>query len=84
MQTGYFDVVAHPERIFNSVDKWTPETEKMAKEIIECARSHKLGLEKNAHAYEERGRKKRHWDEFWRLVPKDIPIVYGVDAHGAL
>lgn len=51
-KTGYFDVVAHPDRLFKR--------------------------EKNVPSMH---RKKQYWGEFWELVPEDVPIIVGCDAH---
>lgn len=78
MTTGYFDFVAHPDRIFRRCRQWTPEMKTTALEIINTAQAYGIPLEQN----EESKHKKRHyWPEFWNLVEENIQIIHGLDAH---
>lgn len=78
MDTGLFDVVAHPDRAFRRVKEWTPEIEELSNRIIQKARKNDIYIEKN---YRSMNRKNHYCKEFWKLVPEDEKIVYGCDAH---
>ena len=77
INTGYFNVVAHPDRIFRKREFWSESMESMANKIIEAAKQNSVLLEVNASS-------KKHycqyWEEFWKSVPENM-IVYGLDAH---
>ena len=78
MTAGYFDFVAHPDRIFRRCKQWTPEMETTALEILNAAQAYGIPLEQN----EESKRNKRHyWPEFWNLAGENIQIIHGLDAH---
>ena len=78
MTAGYFDFVAHPDRIFRRCKQWTPEMATTALEIINAAQAYGIPLEQN----EESKRNKRHyWPEFWNLAGENIQIIHGLDAH---
>ena len=77
-ESGYFDVVAHPDRLFKREKRWTPNMETEAKRFIDVAIKKHITIEKNiASMYHDC----QYWDEFWELVPKDIPFIVGSDAH---
>lgn len=78
MDTGLFDVVAHPDRAFRRVKEWTPEIEELSNRIIQKAWKNDIYIEKN---YRSMNRKNHYCKEFWKLVPEDERIVYGCDAH---
>ena len=77
IETGLFDVVAHPDRIFRRRNRWDEDMKQVALQIIEAAEKHHVLLEQNESS-------KRHdnqyWIEFWELVPQKL-IIQGVDAH---
>ena len=75
--SGFFDVVAHPDRSFRRCKKWTSDMEKKSREVVECANFHKVFLEKN---YSSMRHKRFYWTEFWNINKVDN-IVYGYDAH---
>lgn len=77
INTGLFDVVAHPDRIFRRRDMWTPEMERVAKEIIGAAKQNGVLLEQNESSKKQ---KCYYWEEFWNLVPDEM-IIKGLDAH---
>lgn len=79
MATGYFDVVAHPDRIFKRCKAWTIEMQEMSEKIIDAAIKYHIPLEQNHSSM----RHKRHyWSEFWKTAKvEDIEIVQGLDAH---
>lgn len=77
MQTGYFSVVAHPNRCFRRCKEWTGEMEAVSKRIISMAQKHGVILERN---YSSMKRKKQYWSQFWELAT-GVEQVYGYDAH---
>lgn len=77
MQTGYFSVVAHPDRCFRRCKEWTKEMETVSKSIISMAQRHGVVLERN---YSSMKRKKQYWSQFWELAT-GTEQVYGYDAH---
>ena len=77
-KSGYFDVVAHPDRIFKREKKWTPDMETEAKRFLDVATKKRITIERNiASMYHDY----QYWDEFWELVPEDLPVIVGSDAH---
>lgn len=79
MKTGYFKVVAHPDRIFRRQKIWTPEMEAVAASIIDAALHCGLPLEKNCSSMR---RKHHYWKEFWAIAEeKGVETVIGLDAH---
>lgn len=70
IKSGYFNVVAHPERIFHN--GWNAQYEDISKQMIRMAQSNNVWLEKNLSAYRQ---------EFWNLVSKSNKSVIGFDAH---
>lgn len=79
IKSGYFNFVAHPDRIFRRCKTWTSEMETVATSIIQAAVVGNTPLEQN----EESKRNKRHyWPQFWELAAKhDIQVIHGLDAH---
>ncbi len=78
IETGLFEAVAHPDRIFRRVKEWDAETEAVSRRIIAAAMKQGIPLEKNM---ESRKYDNLYWKEFWDLVPEECEIIYGVDAH---
>lgn len=78
MRTGYFQVVAHPDRMFEFCDCWTPELEQLSREIIKIAEENHIALEKNVASMT---RHNLYWQEFWNLVPDSVEVIVGADAH---
>lgn len=77
IRTGYFDVVAHPDRAFRYCGGWKEEYTKLSKKIILAAQMKAIPLEMNL-AGKETG---YYREEFWPLLPEHHPVIYGVDAH---
>lgn len=77
IKTGYFSVVAHPDRIYRRNLVWDEEKEKMAVEIIQAAKEYNVALEQNKSS-KLSGLYK---DEFWELVPEGVKVITGYDAH---
>ena len=78
VESGYFDVIAHPDRLFKREKQWTEDMRQASERFIFKAVEHSLPLEKNLSSIR---RKRQYWDEFWNLVPKSANIVVGCDAH---
>lgn len=80
MLTGYFQVVAHPDRMFRKCKCWTERMERLANDVIQIARERNIILEQNLASME---REYQYWNEFWRLVPEDMNTIIGTDAHSS-
>ena len=78
MDTGLFDVIAHPDRAFRRVKEWTSELTDLSNKIIQKAIDHNIGIEKN---YRSIRQENQFREEFWKLVPNNARVVYGCDAH---
>lgn len=78
IDTGYFDVIAHPDRAFRRIEQWNDKMSRLSEELINTAIINNIYLEKN---YSSMRKNKNYWEEFWRLVPDKAYIVYGCDAH---
>lgn len=78
VSTGYFDVIAHPDRIFRRCSVWDSDMEAVSNEIIQTAIKADIPLEMNLSSVESLINYKR---EFWRLVPNTEKRVIGLDAH---
>jgi len=79
METGYFDFVAHPDRIYLRKKAWDGDMEKMAVSIIQTAVKYHIPLEKNLSSM---CHKNHYWLEFWKLAEiMNAEIVTGLDVH---
>ena len=78
IRSGYFDAVAHPDRIFRRRIKWDPDMQEIAERLVEAAAEAYAPLEINMSSMAYGG---MFWPEFWELVPKGHPVLVGVDAH---
>lgn len=76
--SGYFDVVAHPDRIFRRCKEWTEQCRDIAWEISVSAARQSMPLERN---FSSKQRKKQYRKEFWDVVREPMLIVDGIDAH---
>lgn len=74
--SGFFDAVAHPDRIYRRQNKWTSRMEMMAKQIVDAARKHNLPLEQNVASKSH----KQYREEFW-LLASGVDVFTGIDAH---
>lgn len=81
METGYFDVVAHPDQIFRRTKKWNLDTEELSRKIKVRAMQTGTILEKNISNMFEKKRKNLFQKEFWTDLPIGLETIYGVDAH---
>lgn len=78
VESGYFEVIAHPDRCMRDMKSWNPEIETLSNELIEKAIKHNVVLEKNLASMNH---KKEYWPEFWKLVPPGTATITGCDAH---
>ncbi len=80
IQTGYFDVCVHPDRIFRRKNAWNRDMQSMAERIWNVANIAGIPLEQNAAS---KTLEHQYWDEFWEMAQSytDIAIIQGLDAH---
>lgn len=83
IESGYFKVVAHPDRSFREKSVWTEHEEDLAKSIINTALEYNILLEKNVSSIRvtERFDKHHYWSQFWRLTTQETSYLYGLDSH---
>lgn len=77
IKSGYFAVVAHPDRIFRYYKRLTDDMIEKSKKIIEAADKYHVVLEKNVSSI----LKDQYSTQFWSMVPEDVQTVVGLDAH---
>lgn len=77
MNTGFFKVLAHPDKYFHSLDMWDSEDTNIRKIILKIAKDKDIILEKNLSLDEKNGYNRRFWDN----VSTSIKTLYGIDAH---
>lgn len=77
-KTGYFNAIAHPDRIFRRCPVWTSVMEDTAAAIIQTAAAMHLPLEMNLSSVEKPANYKQ---QFWELVPDGAEKIAGLDAH---
>lgn len=77
-KTGYFNAIAHPDRIFRRCPSWNKDMERMASEIIQSAVNADILLEINLASVENPIYFKQ---DFWELVPESAKRIVGYDAH---
>lgn len=77
-KTGYFDAIAHPDRIFRRCAVWDSDMEAVARAIIQTAAAMDIPLEMNLASAED---PKNYKPQFWRLVPNEAKRIVGFDAH---
>lgn len=78
MESGYFEVVAHPDRIYRRRKGRDDAMAQMAERIIAAARKYDLPLELNEASKQ---RKNQYWEGFWNLAQGHVKMVRGLDAH---
>ena len=78
ISSGYFNAVAHPDRIFRRRQVWDDDMNAMAVNITHFAQLAGIPLEQN-----ESSRTVPNYfrDEFWRLAEGKVEIIRGLDAH---
>lgn len=78
MNTGMFQVIAHPDRAFRRVKQWELEHEELSKKVIAGAAANNVLLEQNFSSMQT---KNYYWPEFWKLVGAENETIRGIDAH---
>ena len=77
INSGYFDAVAHPDRIFRRQKTWSEDMDAMAEQIIACACKMNIPIEIN----EASKNQNNHFrEEFWDKAGA-AQVIHGVDAH---
>ncbi len=77
LESGYFNYLAHPDRIFRYNNSWDDDKEKIADTIKCIALKSNVCLEKNLSSI----RKNVYYKQFWENLPYGSQIVIGFDAH---
>jgi len=77
MESGLFPVLAHPDRPFTRVEEWNEEINEIVRSIAKAAITNRVMMECNLSSIHEG----LYFPEFWKNVPKEAKIVYGLDAH---
>lgn len=81
IETGLFDVIAHPDRSFRACEIMGDKEIEAAKWIIEAALAQKQKIpyfEKNIGSTRV---KNQYKPEFWENLPANIEVITGYDAH---
>ena len=78
IQSGYFNAVAHPDRIFRKRQVWDDGMNAMAINIINYAKLAGIPLEQNESS---KAAPNYYRDEFWKLAEGKTDIIRGLDAH---
>lgn len=78
IKSGYFSVVAHPDRIFRRRKVWDDDMNTMAERIISAAAAAGLPLEQNESS---KSVENYYREEFWNLAIGKVDTVRGLDAH---
>ena len=81
MDTGYFNVIAHPDRMFRECREWTPEMDKISTIVINKAIDKNIILEQNLSSMEK---EYQYWTQLWDKVTEEVSIIKGIDAHSVL
>lgn len=84
--SGYFDAVAHPDRLFKDEFVWTDSMNRSSKDFICSVKNLSIPIEKNLasmrHDMKYRDEYcKMYREEFWNLVSDDCHVITGCDAH---
>ena len=76
--SGYFDAVAHPDRIFRRRKCWDSNMADTSYRIIKASMQREIPLELNMHSV---AYKNQYWPEFWQLISPKTKTIVGLDAH---
>lgn len=77
IESGYFDAVAHPDRIFRRLNEWSLPAQMLSNKIIEAANKMNIPLEQNESS---KRRERNYWPEFWEFT-EGAEVIHGLDAH---
>ncbi len=78
VESGLFDAVAHPDRLFKREKKWTHEMAQASQNFLRSVQRYGIPLERNLASIK---RNRQYWEEFWHLVPVGHTVIIGCDAH---
>jgi len=89
MESGYFDIIAHPDLYLHSYLQFDKYAENVAHRICKAAKKHNLVLEYNANGYRKKGKNTENGfiqnyprEEFWKIVKGyNCKTIFGSDAH---
>ena len=89
IESGYFDILAHPDLYLNSYVKFDKYAEHVAHRICKSAKKHNIILEYNANGYRRGGKNTENGfepnyprKEFWKIVKQyNCKTIFGSDAH---
>ena len=76
MKSGFFQVVAHPDRIFRKCDCWNDTMKNLSYDIVKIAKENNVILERNLSSMKKEN---QYWKEFWEIA--SCPQIVGIDAH---
>lgn len=82
IKTGYFNVVAHPDRPFRRCAEFGDAEKQLAQEIIDAA--YENGIWNGTYfEWNYSSSQNQHYlrPEFWKMIPNYTHILYGLDAH---
>ncbi len=82
IESGFFSIVAHPDRIFKNAGAWNEKHINISKKIITSAMRKNIPLEINIKSV----LKGQYRQAFWDLVPKEMinNAKRGLDAHSII
>lgn len=78
IDTGLFEVVAHPDRSFRDRSFFEEAERIAAQKVIDHAVQNGVFLERN---YSSTLEDNQYWPQFWELVPDHALVLKGLDAH---
>lgn len=78
IDTGLFEVVAHPDRAFRRISKWDEVCNSLSKTMANKALEKNVLLEFNLASKEKNN---CWWPEFWEMIDSKNKIIEGLDAH---
>ena len=89
MESGYFDIFAHPDLYLNSYKEFDKYAEDVAHRICKSALKYNIVLEYNANGYRRGGKKISNEffpnyprREFWKIVKEyNCKTIFGSDCH---
>ena len=89
MESGYFDIFAHPDLYLNSYKEFDKYAEDVAHRICKSALKYNIILEYNANGYRRGGKKTSNGffpnyprREFWKIVKEyNCKTIFGSDCH---
>lgn len=77
IESGYFNILAHPDRIFRRIAKWDDAMDGLVDNLINVCFKNNITLEKNIASQ----RDSKYYDMFWRKSSNYLNTIIGYDAH---